>query len=329
MSEKRKLGNSDLSVTSVGLGCMGFSHAYGAPTEKSEAVKMIRKAFDMGYNFFDTAECYIGTNADGSMSFNEKLVGEALRDVRDKVVIATKFGVEHSSMGLLTDSSPETIRQAVEGSLVRLGVDCIDLYYQHRVDPKVEPEIVADVMKELIKEGKIRYWGISETDEAYLRRANAVCPVTAIQNRYSMLAREHEKLFPVLEELNVAFVAFSPLGNGFLSGKYDENSKFEDGVDFRSHMPQYTKDGFEAGRELMELLGKMAEEKNATSGQISLAWMMCKKPYIIPIPGSRKEERLKENIGSKDVILSDKEIAVIDDLLDKMNMPVYGQSAKK
>ncbi|MCH5348939.1 MAG: aldo/keto reductase [Oscillospiraceae bacterium] len=329
MSEKRKLGNSDLSVTPVGLGCMGFSHAYGAPTEKSEAVKMIRKAFDMGYNFFDTAECYIGTNPDGSMSFNEKLVGEALRDVRDKVVIATKFGVEHSSMGLLTDSSPETIRQAVDGSLLRLGVDYIDLYYQHRVDPKVEPEVVAEVMKDLIKEGKIRYWGISETDEAYLRRANAVCPVTAIQNRYSMLAREHEKLFPVLEELNVAFVAFSPLGNGFLSGKYDENSKFEDGVDFRSHMPQYTKDGFEAGRELMELLGKMAEEKNATSGQISLAWMMCKKPYIILIPGSRKEERLKENIGSKDVFLSDKEIAVIDDLLDKMNMPVYGQSAKK
>ena len=249
--------------------------------------------------------------------------------MRDKVVIATKFGVEHSSMGLLTDSSPETIRQAVDGSLVRLGVDYIDLYYQHRVDPKVEPVVVAEVMKDLIKEGKIRYWGISETDEAYLRRANAVCPVTAIQNRYSMLAREHEKLFPVLEELNVAFVAFSPLGNGFLSGKYDENSKFEDGVDFRSHMPQYTKEGFEAGRELMELLGKMAEEKNATSGQISLAWMMCKKPYIIPIPGSRKEERLKENIGSKDVILSDKEIAVIDDLLDKMNMPVYGQSAKK
>ena len=329
MSEKRKLGNSDLSVTPVGLGCMGFSHAYGAPTEKSEAVKMIRKSFDMGYDFFDTAECYIGTNADGSMSFNEKLVGEALRDVRDKVVIATKFGVEHCSTGLLTDSSPETIRQAVEGSLVRLGVDYIDLYYQHRVDPKVEPEIVAEVMKELIKEGKIRYWGISETDEEYLRRANAVCPVTAIQNRYSMLAREHEKLFPVLEELNVAFVAFSPLGNGFLSGKYDANSKFENGVDFRSHMPQYTKEGFEAGRELMELLNKMAEEKGATSGQISLAWMMCKKPYIIPIPGSRKEERLKENIGSKDVILSDKEIAVIDDLLDKMNMPVYGQSAKK
>ena len=329
MAEKRKLGSSELAVTSVGLGCMGFSHAYGAPTEKSEAVKMIRKAFDMGYDFFDTAECYIGTNADGSTSFNEKLVGEALRGVRDKAVIATKFGVHHGESGLVMDSRPETIRKAVEGSLSRLGIDCIDLYYQHRIDPNIEPETVAEVMKDLIKEGKIRYWGISETDETYLRRANAVCPVTAIQNRYSMLAREHEKLFPVLEELNVAFVAFSPLGNGFLSGKYDANSKFENGVDFRSHMPQYTKEGFEAGSELMELLGKMAKEKNATPGQISLAWMMCKKPYIIPIPGSRKEERLKENIGSKDVILSDKEIAVIDDLLDKMDMPVYGQSAKK
>ena len=299
MSEKRKLGNSELSVTPIGLGGMGFSHAYGAPTEKSEAVKTIRKSFDMGYDFFDTAECYIGTNADGSISFNENLVGEALRDVRDRVVIATKFGVEHTDSGLLTNSNPETIRKAVQGSLSRLGVDCIDLYYQHRIDPNVEPETVAEVMKDLIKEGKIRYWGISETDETYLRRANSVCPVTAIQNRYSMLAREHERLFPVLEELNIAFVAFSPLGNGFLSGKYDANSKFENGVDFRSRMPQYTKEGFEAGKELMELLNKFAEEKGATSGQISLAWIMCKKPYIIPIPGSRKEERLKENIGSK------------------------------
>lgn len=224
MSEKRKLGNSDLFVNAVGLGCMGFSHAYGVPTEKSQAVKMIRNAFDMGYDFFDTAECYIGTNADGSTSFNEELVGEALRDVRNHAVIATKFGVQHSASGLLMDSNPKTIRQAVDKSLMRLGTDHIDLYYQHRIDPNVEPETVAEVVKDLVKSGKIRYWGISETTEEYLRRANAVCPVTAVQNRYSMLAREHEKLFPVLEELNVAYVAFSPLGNGFLSGKYNADS---------------------------------------------------------------------------------------------------------
>ena len=329
MSEKRQLGNSELSVTAVGLGCMGFSHAYGAPTERPEATTMIRKAFDMGYDFFDTAECYTGTNADGSTSYNEELVGEALHDVRSQVVITTKFGVQHTGSGLLTDSRPETIRDAVDGSLTRLGVDCIDLYYQHRIDPKVEPETVAEVMKELIKEGKIRYWGISETTEEYLRRANAVCPVTAVQNRYSMLAREHEKLFPVLEELNVAYVEFSPLGNGFLSGKYDADSTFEKGVDFRSHMPQYTKEGFEAAKELMALLQKTAEEKEATTGQISLAWMLCKKSYIIPIPGSRKEERLRENIGSKDINLSEEEIAGFDSLLDRLEMPVYGQSPKR
>lgn len=328
MSDKRQLGDSELYVTGVGLGCMGFSHAYGAPMERSEATTMIRKAFDMGYDFFDTAECYTGTNADGSTSYNEELVGEALHDIRNQVVIATKFGVQHTDSGLLTDSRPETIRDAVDGSLTRLGVDCIDLYYQHRIDPKVEPETVAEVMKELIKIGKIRYWGISEATEEYLRRANTVCPVAAVQNRYSMLAREHEKLFPVLEELNVAYVAFSPLGNGFLSGKYDANSTFEKGLDFRSHMPQYTKEGFEAAKELMALLEKAADEKGATTGQISLAWMLCKKPYIIPIPGSRKEERLRENIGAKDVVLSTSEIAEFDSLIDRLEMPVYGQTPK-
>lgn len=328
MSEKRQLGCSDLFVTGVGLGCMGFSHAYGAPTERSEATTMIRKAFVMGYDFFDTAECYTGINADGSISYNEELVGEALHDVRDQVVIATKFGVQHTGSGLLTDSRPETIRDAVDGSLTRLGVDCIDLYYQHRIDPKVEPETVAEVMKELIKAGKIQYWGISETTEEYLRRADAVCPVTAVQNRYSMLAREHEKLFPVLEELKVAYVAFSPLGNGFLSGKYDANSTFEKGIDFRSNMPQYTREGFEAAKELMALLQKTAAEKGATTGQISLAWMLCKKPYIIPIPGSRKEERLQENLGAKDIILSAAEIVGFDSLLDRLEMPVYGQKPK-
>ena len=325
MSEKRTLGNSKMKVVPVGLGCMGFSHAYGAPTERKEAVQMIRKAFDMGYDFFDTAECYIGTNADGSTSYNEELVGEALHDVRDNVIIATKFGVQHGSTGLLMDSRPETIRRSVEGSLKKLGTDHIDLYYQHRIDPKIEPETVAGVMADLIKEGKIRSWGISETTEEYLRRAHAVCPVTAVQNRYSMLAREHEMLFPVLEELGITYVAFSPLGNGFLTGKYNAESQFEKGLDFRSFMPQYTEEGFEAAKELMKLLEIMAAEKKATKAQISLAWMLCKKPYIIPIPGSRKEERIRENLGSKDFFLTEHEIRNIDELLDRMEMPVYGQ----
>lgn len=325
MNEKRILGNTSMSITPVGLGCMGFSHAYGVPTEKNEAVSMIRKAYEMGYDFFDTAECYTGINADGSTSFNEELVGDALRDVRDNVVIATKFGVTHSPDGLLMDSRPETIRKSVEGSLSRLGIDTIDLYYQHRIDPEVEPETVAEVMAELMKEGKIRSWGISETNEEYLRRAHAVCPVAAVQNRYSMLAREHEKLFPVLEELGITLVAFSPLGNGFLSGKYRPGMTFEEGVDFRSHMPQYTEEGFKAAEELLVLLDQTAKEKNATMGQISLAWMINKKPFIVPIPGSRKEARLKENLGSKDVILSAAEIEKIDALLEKMELPAYGK----
>lgn len=325
MADKRKIGKSGLTVNPVGLGCMGFSHAYGAPTEKNEAISMIRKAYEMGYDFFDTAECYIGTNTDGTTSYNEELVGVALRDVRNHVVIATKFGVAHGSNGLIMDSRPETIRKSVEGSLKRLGVDVIDIYYQHRIDPNIEPETVAEVMNELIKEGKIRYWGISETTEDYLRRADKVCPVSAVQNRYSMLARDHEKLFLALEELDVAFVAFSPLGNGFLTGKYDASSKFEAGVDYRSHMPQYTEEGFKAAESLMKRLDELATEKGVTKGQISLAWMICKKPYIIPIPGSRKEERLRENIGSTEVSLSEAELAEIDELLDNLEMPVYGQ----
>lgn len=323
--EKRKLGQ--LEVGAVGLGCMGFSHAYGAPTEKNEAIQKIRESYEMGYTFFDTAECYLGTNADGSTSYNEELVGEALKEVRNHVVIATKCGVMHSPQGLLTDSRPDTIRKSVEGSLKKLGVDTIDLYYQHRIDPKVSPEEVAGTMSELIKEGKIRFWGISETDEMYLKRANAVCQVSAIQNRYSMMAREYENLFPVLEELDIGFVAFSPMGNGFLSGKYSKESKFDSKTDFRSFMPQYTEKGMEQSQPILDLLHKLSEEKGATPAQISLAWMLCKKPYIVPIPGSRKTERLKENIGSADIVLTNSEIKEIDEVLDQMSMPVY--SGKK
>lgn len=323
---KRILGNN-LEVSPVGLGCMGFSHASGAPTEKSVAVKTIREAYDMGYTFFDTAECYTGINPDGSTSYNEELVGEALGDIRDKVVIATKCGVRHApDHSLILDSRPDTIRASVEGSLRKLGTDYIDLYYQHRIDPDVSPEEVAGTMAGLIQEGKIRHWGISEATEEYLRRAHAVCPVTAVENRYSLMARWHESLFPVLEELGVGFVAFSPMANGFLSGAYTAGSKFEPGTDYRSNMPQYTPEGFEKSRALMELLKNLAEEKQATPAQISMAWMLCKKPYIVPIPGSRKPERLRENLGAGEIALSGAELEKIDSLVSTMELPVFGGS---
>lgn len=328
--KKRKLGNSDLFVNPVGLGCMGFSHASGDPVDSETAVKTLRQAYEMGYDFFDTAEAYTGVFPDGTVSYNEELVGAALKDVRDKVVIATKMGVHHNEdLSLRLDSRPETIRSSVETSLKRLGTDYIDLYYQHRIDPMVEPETVAETMAQLIKEGKIRYWGISETTEDYLRRANAVCPVTAIENRYSMMARWHEKIFPVCEELNVAYVAFSPMANGFLTGKYNPNTKFEGKQDFRNGMPQYTEEGYEKAKGLLEYLNDLAEAKNATMGQLSLAWMICKKPYIVPIPGSRKMNRLEENFKAGDVVLTPEEVQKIDDKLSTMQFDVFGGHSTK
>ncbi len=318
----RRLGT--LEVSAVGLGCMGLSHASGAPTEKSEAIKVLRQAVEMGYTLFDTAECYTGINPDGSISYNEELVGEALRPVRNDVTIATKCGVRIAADRLVLDSRPETIRSSVEGSLRRLGTDRIDLYYQHRVDPNVTPEEVAGTMRRLAEEGKIRCWGISETTEEYLLRAHAVFPVTAVQNRYSMMARWYEPLFPVLEERNIGFVAFSPMANGFLTGRYDRYSRFEDEADLRGRMPQFTAEGMEKGRELLEMLNKLALEKEATPAQISLAWTMCKKPWIVPIPGSRKPERLKENMGAAEVTLSAEEIKRIDRRLDTMEFLVFG-----
>lgn len=323
--EMRRLGHSDLYVNPVGLGCMGFSHAYGLAMEKTEAVKNIRSAYDMGYNFFDTAECYIGENADGSTSYNEELVGEALRDVRDKVVIATKFGVRHNvDRSLKLDSCPAVIRKSVEGSLKRLGLEYIDLYYQHRIDPQTEPEAVAETMKDLIKEGKIRYWGISEANEEYLRRAHKICPVTAVENRYSMMARWHEALFPVLEELSIAFVAFSPMANGLLTGAYNKETRFTEAGDYRSDMPQFTEKGMQQSEKLRNMLEELAQEKKATSAQISLAWMINKKPYIVPIPGSRRISRLKENLGAGDIRLDPLELERIDSLLDSMTFDVFG-----
>lgn len=325
----RTLGN-DLKVSALGLGCMGFSHAYGAPTEKGEAVRTIRQAVEMGYTFFDTAEVY-GTPEDPHQ--NEMLVGEALKECRDHVVVATKFGIRFDmestavNKPLVPDSRPEIIRASAEASLKRLGTDHIDLYYQHRLDPEVPIEEVAGVMSELIKEGKITHWGLSEATEDTIRRAHAVCPVTAIQNRYSMMARWYEELFPVLEELHIGYVAFSPLANGFLSAKYDRNTVFDGASDYRSMMPQFSGEGMEANQKLLELLHQTAQKKNATPAQISLAWMMCKKPYLVPIPGTRKSERLKENADSADIELTGAEVKAIDDALDAMEMSaVFGGS---
>lgn len=322
---KKRILGKDLEVSAMGLGCMGFTHAYGTAMNEEEAKDAIRKAYDMGYTFFDTAECYIGEREDGSIAFNEDLVGEAIKPFRDKVVLATKFGVHHSPEGkLITDSSPETIRKSIEGSLKRLQTDHVDLYYQHRMDPKVEPEVVAGVMKELMEEGKITHWGISEVSEDYLRRAHAICPVTCIQNRLSMMARWHESLYPVLEELGIGYVAFSPLANGFLTGAQAKGQTFEKG-DFRANMPQYKDDAIDANQALIDLINTLAAEKNATPAQISLAWMINKKPYIVPIPGSRKVSRLLENAGAADIEFTPEEVAAIDQALDAMEMStVFG-----
>lgn len=329
--EKRILGK-DLTVSAISLGCMGMTHAAGAPADVKEMTQLIHEAVDMGYRYFDTAECYTGINPDGSTAYNEELVGPALKPYREKVVLATKCGVQHSPNGLLLDSRPETIRKALEGSLKRLDTDYVDLYYQHRIDPDVSPEEVAETMAELIKEGKILHWGISETDEEYLRRAHAVCPVTCIQNRYSMMYREYDKLFPTLEELNIGYVAFSPLANGVLSDRYSKDSRFEKGTDYRSFMPQFKPEAFEENKDLFTLIRELAEEKNATPAQISLAWMINKKPYIVPIPGTRKLDRLKENAGAADIRLTPDEINAIEKRLDEMEMSeVFGGSraAKK
>lgn len=327
---KYRVLGKDLTVSAIGLGCMGMSHAYGAPADKQEMTELLAQAVDMGYTFFDTAEVY-GTAE--NPHDNEELVGAALKPYRDKIVLATKFGIHFDmesaavNKPLMPDSRPETIRASVEASLKRLNTDHIDLYYQHRSDPKVPIEEVAGVMAELIKEGKITHWGLSEATEEQIRRAHAVCPVTAIQNRYSMMARWYEALFPVLEELNIGYVAFSPLANGFLSAKYDKDSKFDGAYDYRSVMPQFSSEGIDQNRTFLELLHHTAQAKGATPAQISLAWMLCKKPYMVPIPGTRKIGRLQENAGAADIILTDDEVTALDNALDSMKMStVFGGS---
>lgn len=325
--QTRILGK-DFKVSALGLGCMGFSHAYGAPLEERETIQRLRRAVEIGYTFFDTAEVY-GTPQDPHA--NERLVGEALAPYRGKIAISTKFGLRFdfesgkTPLPLIPDSSPNTIRTSVEESLKRLQTDHIDLYFQHRIDPKVSPEEVAGVMADLIREGKITHWGISEVGEEYLRRANAVCPITAVQNRYSMMARHYEPLFPVLEELGIGLVAFSPMANGFLTGKYGKGTQFDPKYDYRAAMPQFTDAAADQNHDLLELLRSMAAEKDATPAQISLAWMLCKKPWIVPIPGTRSPERMEENAGAADVMLSPQEVSKIDDALDHMNLSaVFG-----
>ncbi len=322
---KERILGKGLRVSAVGFGCMGLSHAYGAPMEKKEAIGFIREAYEMGYTFFDTAERYVGTFADGSPSNNEELVGEALKEVRDQVVIATKFGIQVVGDSMLLDSRPETIRASIEGSLRRLKTDHIDLYYQHRIDPKVPAEVGAGTIADLMKEGKVTHWGISEADEETIRKAHSICPLTAIQNRYSMMARWHESLFPVLEELNIGFVAFSPMANGYLSGIYSKNDHFDTETDYRSRMPQFTAEAEEQNQKLLSLLRDFAEEKGATPAQISLAWMLHKHGQIVPIPGTTKRQRLAENAAAADIVLTEAEQSALDTALNMLPMSaVYG-----
>jgi len=297
--KKRTLGNSGLEVSAIGLGCMGMSFGYGPPAGEQEMISLIRSAVELGVTFFDTAEVY------GPFA-NEKLVGKALAPVREQVVIATKFGFHIDADGKQAglNSRPAHIREVAEASLQRLGIDVIDLFYQHRVDPAVPIEDVAGAVKELIQEGKVRHFGLSEAGVKTIRRAHAVQPVTALQSEYSLWWREpEEQIFPALEELGIGFVPFSPLGRGFLTGKIDENTAF-DSTDFRSSVPRFTPEARKANRALVDLLEGIARRKNATPAQLALAWLLAQKPWIVPIPGTTKLHRLQENIAAAAVELT-------------------------
>jgi aryl-alcohol dehydrogenase-like predicted oxidoreductase len=311
--KKRQLGKSGLEVSAIGLGCMGMSHGYGPASDKKEMISLIHAAIDRGVTFFDTAEVY-------GPYVNEELVGEALIPFKGKVVIATKFGIQMENGKQVLDSKPETIRQSVEGSLKRLKIDTIDLYYQHRVDPNVPIEEVAGVVQDLIKEGKVKHWGLSEAGVETIRLAHAVHPLTAIQSEYSMMWRSpEEQLLPTIEELGIAFVPFSPLGKGFLTGEIDKNATFESS-DFRSIVPRFKPENIEANQILVELIKKIAVEKDASPAQIALAWVLAQKPWIVPIPGTRKLERLEENLGAAEVKLTPEELDDLNDALSKIEI---------
>lgn len=311
--QKRKLGTSGLEVSAIGLGCMGMSMSYGPPADKNEMITLIQKAVEKGITFFDTAEMY------GPYT-NEELVGEALVHIRDKVIIATKFGIKMDGGKQIQDSRPEVIKKSVEESLKRLKTDYIDLYYQHRVDTSVPIEDVAGTVKDLIQQGKVKYFGLSEAGAKTIRRAHAVQPVSAIESEYSLWWRKpEEELIPTLEELGIGFVPFSPLGKGFLTGKISKDAKFEKG-DFRSIVPRFTPENLEANQSLIDLLNKIAEQKRATPAQVALAWLLAQKPFIVPIPGTTKLHRLEENIGGASVVLTSDELHQIHLSLEKIKI---------
>jgi aryl-alcohol dehydrogenase-like predicted oxidoreductase len=318
--QKRKLGKSNLEVSALGLGCMGLSSGFGPPVEKQYGISLIRAAFERGVTFFDTAEAY------GPFA-NEDLVGEALAPFRDQVVIATKFGFKIDPKAGRTlpevDSRPEHIREVAEASLKRLKTDVIDLFYQHRVDPSVPIEDVAGTVKDLIQQGKVRHFGLSEAGVQTIRRAHRVQPVTALQSEYSLWWKEPEaEIIPTLEELGIGFVPFSPLGKGFLTGAINEETTFDKG-DFRSIVPRFTQENRKANQVLVEVLGRFAKQKNATPAQIALAWLLAQKPWIVPIPGTTKLQRIEENIASASIELAQVDLRQIDNVASKI--PVQGE----
>jgi aryl-alcohol dehydrogenase-like predicted oxidoreductase len=311
--QKRELGRSGLKVSALGLGCMGLSFGYGPATERSDAIKLIRAAFDRGVTFFDTAEAY-------GPGDNEEVLGEAVEPFRDQVVIATKFGFRNGKPGEGTDSRPERIRQVAEESLRRLRTDRIDLFYQHRVDPDVPMEDVAGAVKELVGAGSVRHFGLSEAGPDAIRRAHAVHPVAALQSEYSMFWREPEKqILPLLEELGIGFVPFSPLGKGFLTGTIDASATFGQD-DFRSVVPRFQADALAANQALVDLVSSIAAEKKRTPAQVALAWLLAQRPWIVPIPGTTKLHRLEENLGGVDVELTSDDLVRIGQALDRIEV---------
>lgn len=311
--QQRQLGQNGLTVSALGLGCMGLSFGYGPATDKTQAINLIRAAVDRGVTFFDTAEIY------GPYT-NEEVVGEALAPLRDKVVIATKFGFDSDQPGQVLNSRPEHIRAAIEGSLKRLKTDVIDLYYQHRVDPEVPVEDVAGTIADLIAEGKVKHFGLSEAGVDTIRRAHAVCPVTALQSEYSLWWREPEQaILPLLEELNIGFVPFSPLGKGFLTGAINAQTTF-DSSDFRNVVPRFSEASRQANQQLVDVVQRLAAEQGVTAAQIALGWLLAKAPWIVPIPGTTKLHRLEENLGSVNVTLSQEALERINQALASIDV---------